>query len=163
MRKIIIFILLILLQTTSVIAQEGTLTRFWLNAGAGLSTMQAGFNINANVSFDNIVATLRHCENAELFGDRISETGLLLGYINSTDQSHLSISGGIAEGTYKKSSGMFSPVSKSSFFGFAAELQYCYLIWDFLGIGVTAYGNFNKSKNVFGANINLFIGSLGIN
>ena len=155
-------ILMLLIVNASILfSQEEYSTRFWANAGLGFNSMTIGLNVNANLNIDNVLLTLKFSEYGEILGNSFRETGCLVGYVMPSSNSHLSIAGGFAEGEYNKSrGGILAGTDKISYFGFITELQYCYLIWDFLGVGATMYGNINKAKNVFGVNFNLFIGSL---
>lgn len=152
-----IFFLLI---STLLYSQDVSSTRIWANGGVGYTTLDLGVNLNANMAIDNLLFTVKYAEADKLLGDSYTEFGVLAGYLFLKNKSKLSIAGGVAAGNYTKYLGLFNGSEKISYTGLITEIQYSIPIWDFLGIGVTAHANFNKEKNVLGANINLFLGNL---
>lgn len=141
--------------------QETPKTNIWLNAGLGVNSMNFGANINANLSLDNVVGTLKFAGNMKgIFGNSLEEIGFLIGWKYQVASAHFSVSGGIASITSIKSSGLFSKSVKRQAVGLIAELQYFYAFFDFLGIGVSAYGNANSFESIVGINLNLFLGKL---
>lgn len=162
MKKNICLLLIILFMVnTRLFPQETPKTNFWLNAGLGVNSMNFGANINANLALDNVVGTLKFAGNMKgIFGDSLEEVGFLIGWKHQVASAHFSVSGGIASITLIKSSGLFSKSVKQQAVGLMAELQYFYSFFDFLGIGISAYGNANSLEGVVGVNLNLFLGKL---
>lgn len=156
-----LFVVLIILITSSVYSQEKEKINFWLNAGFGLSSLSLGGNINANICINAVQVTGRFGGYAEgIFGDNMDEYALLGGYTNNSEDSHFSITGGLSRVKFKEGGGIFSKPKETNTDGLAFELQYCYSIWNFLGIGITLNANINSVQTAAGINLNLFIGDL---
>ncbi|MBM4170913.1 MAG: hypothetical protein FJ214_03475 [Ignavibacteria bacterium] len=164
--KYLIFTLLFNIGTTFAQDKEYSING-WVNAGIGISYAKIyesgiGVNINGSITIDKVVATLRYSGGGEILGSGYDEFGLLAGYIFKMKDSHALISGGFAEATLYESKGLFSKGTEKKLRSFIGEFQYCYNIWNFLGVGFILHCNLNNSLNAFGINLNLFLGSLNL-
>ena len=156
-----LLVVVILIRTSSVYSQEKEKTNFWLNAGIGFNSLSLGGNINANFRINAVQITARIGGYAQgIFGSTMEEYALLAGYNSNAENSHFSITGGLSNVKYVQSSGYFAKTKETTAFGLALELQYCYTIWKFLGLGATLNANSNSVRTVIGVNLNLFIGDL---
>lgn len=156
-----LLVALLLLSTGSVYSQENEEINFWLNAGMGVSSLSFGGNLNANLRINAVQITARIGGYAQgIFGSTMEEYALLAGYNYNAENSHFSIAGGLSNVKYVESSELFLKTKETTAFGLALELQYCYAIWKFLGLGATLNANSNSVRTVAGVNFNLFIGDL---
>lgn len=156
--KTFFLLLLFIALITSSKAQDSTKINAWVNTGAGINSLEFGFNIGLNFQVDDILITTKFGANGEIFGDELIEGGLLIGYRVPLNNALLTISGGLSEISYSESKGLFSNSIESKLLGIIFESQISYLFWKFFGVGLCSYINMNNRKTIVGANLNIFIG-----
>jgi len=179
-----IFVLMVLVSIES-FPQDSNHFSIWGNIGAGLSYLKytsgnGGFSLNYGLSsrFVKWILSAKYRNENELSSDRPNEifnsVSLLFGLSNKLlkeDQSvelNINILSGIS---YIKISergkivrtgffGNYHDLNKYSLVGIPIELEIEYRSSNYVGVSVSLYSNINKSKNLFGTNINLIFGYL---
>lgn len=149
--------------------------RYWLNAGVGASSYDIAVGASASLLNGNVLFTLRTIYNEEfqILGpspsNSVWDIGFMAGYhrqsgyFSLSGSAGLSLVSGIRRGVYLGSSGMFSSEYGTVHFstiGIPAEIQFFWTPFDFLGIGITAFGDLNSEESFAGALLTLRVGNL---
>jgi hypothetical protein len=137
--------------------------RFWVSAGLGVGSEDFGGSANVAFQHGSHLFSLRTAATAGLFDDGFGDVALLYGYATPTSRRHhagAAIGIAIVNGCIDPGEGgLFgSCIDQGTVLGLPIEAQLAWLPAKFLGIGLSGFGNLNRTRSFGGVTVSLQLG-----
>ena len=142
-------------------ASESPEVYFWGNAGLGFGS-PGGYagNIGGNIQYKGLLVSYRSASVTEgIFGDSITDQGILFGLAFENTVRHISVAAGFASVTVSEG-GFLGETEETHVTGVPIEAQLFAKLGGVVGLGICIFTNLNPENSFGGINVNISLGKL---